>query len=119
MQSGRIGGHGPPDIIRAVRGYRDARMLRVGGSQPLVRARLCRRLRAGIDLRLPAGRLAVRAGRGDLGDRRAAAVEPQATIPGIACEPRAVLERAGAPATTPAPIFSPSLSEKPCGLIAD
>src|ERR1700739_2752136 len=96
MQSGRIGGHGPPDIVRAARGYRDARMLRAGGSQPLVRARLCRRLRTGIDLRLRAGRLAVRARGGDLGDRRAAAMERQATIPGIACEPRAVLERDGA-----------------------
>ena len=38
---------------------------------------LRRRLRAGLDLRLPAGRVAVRAGRGDLGRRRVAAMDAQ------------------------------------------
>src|SRR5207344_2343545 len=50
------------DTVRLVCSHGDADELRAGGSQPLVHPRVCGRLRAGLDLRLSAGRLAVRAG---------------------------------------------------------
>src|ERR1700742_4158398 len=79
MQSARIQ-LGSADIVRVIRGHRDAVVLRAGGSQPLVCPRLRAGLCAGFDLRLPAGRLAVRAGRSDLGDGGAAALERQAAM---------------------------------------
>src|SRR5438552_223731 len=72
--------YGCTDAIRSVRGDRDARVLRAGGSQPLVHSRLRRRLRARLSVRISARRLAVRAGRGGLGGRRAAALERQAAM---------------------------------------
>src|SRR4051812_1664280 len=69
---------GFPQPVRTVRGHRDARVLRAGGSQSPVHPRLRGCLRAGLGLRISAGRLAVRAGRGGLDRRRAAALECQA-----------------------------------------
>src|SRR5882757_3513779 len=77
--------YGRADAVRIVRGHRYAGELRAGGSQPLVHRSLCRRLRAGLGLRIPAGRLAVRAGRGDLGRGGAAALEPQAAMTSLSC----------------------------------
>src|SRR5262245_10758227 len=75
---------GSTDVIRPVRRERHARLLCAGGPQSLVRARLCLCLRARLGLRVPARRLAVRAGGGDLGGCRAAAVGDEATAGGIA-----------------------------------
>ena len=54
-------------VFRAGRGHGRADILCAGGPQHMVRAGICRSLRAGFGLRLPAGRLAVRRGRGDMG----------------------------------------------------
>jgi len=51
---------GSVDTIRLFCRERDADLLRARESQPLVYLRLCDRLRLGLDLRIPAGRLAVR-----------------------------------------------------------
>ena len=48
--------------------------------EPLVCPRLCGRMRGRVGLRISAGRLAVRAGRGDLGRRRVAALVCQAAM---------------------------------------
>src|SRR2546429_974516 len=71
---------GYAEPVRHVRGDGDARGIRAGGSQSLVHPGFCRRLRARLGLRISAGRLAVWAGRGDLGRRRAAALACQAAI---------------------------------------
>jgi hypothetical protein len=52
--------------------YSDAGLLRAGGPQPLVHLGICRRVRTRIDLRLSAGRMALRLGRGRLVRRSSA-----------------------------------------------
>lgn len=80
--------NGWADLIRIIRGQRHAGLLRAGGAQSVVHTGLCRCLRARIALRVPAGRLAVRTGGGDLGWRCAAQVD--------AHPPRNRIARAGA-----------------------
>jgi hypothetical protein len=60
---------GCPQSLRFVCRYGNAGLLRPGGPQPLVHFGVCRSLRFGLRLRLPARRMAVRDCRGDLGVR--------------------------------------------------
>src|SRR3981081_1161116 len=67
-------------FIRIVRGHRHARVLRAGGSQSLLCPGVRGLLRAGFDLWILAGRLAIWPGRGDLGRRGVAAVDAQVSL---------------------------------------
>lgn len=58
--------------IWTVRRHRDGAVLCVRETEPVVRSRLCIFLRSGIDLRISAGRVAVRVSRGSLVDHRSA-----------------------------------------------
>src|SRR5439155_26737102 len=60
--------------IRVMCGDDDAGVLRAGGSELLVHAGVCVRMRDGIRVRVPAGRVAVRRRGGCLGGRRGAEV---------------------------------------------
>ncbi len=104
-------GNGSAEPLRPRRRDIDARLLRAGGAQPLVRPRLRRRLRARLGLRLPAGRLALRPSRGNLGGRRAGplASETRLTGPSLMRDPG---ETCG-PARPPAPKFVNLRPRKP------
>jgi hypothetical protein len=57
-----------------LRGLGHAGLLRVRRPEPLVHPRICMRVRIGIDLRIPPGSMAIRAGGSDLGDGSFAAL---------------------------------------------
>src|SRR6266849_3143243 len=75
-QSGKdgtwIAEHGLAVRIRVAGRDGHAGLLRAGGSWPSVYPGVCGRLRAGVGLRVPAGRLAVRVGRRRVGGDRGA-----------------------------------------------
>jgi hypothetical protein len=65
---------GPAHFFRPVRRYPHADLLRAGGSQPSVHSGLCGSVWVGFPVRVPARRVALWIGRGDLGRRSCVAL---------------------------------------------
>ena len=72
--------NGSADTLRSICSYGDVGVLYLGGSQPMVRPRVCRGMRSRIRLRISSRGLAIRPAGSDLVPRSSGAVAAQDQI---------------------------------------